>query len=209
MVIIKSTLAVIAVLISSSIFSQDNQVYFPYFELINLFKNEELQYSTSRLIKTYIETNHDHHILLPEKVDGYFEDNSYVTTRNEAADRQAEHFMTGEIHNLDGNYIVSLGLYDTSTGDKLWHDLVRGVLNEDIDPLIAILGRNFMTETKARDDVEIGEVTNYEQQGVALQQMKVNHFIGLMVGVNSLIGDQTLSGFGLAYSYDANSLFST
>ena len=121
---IRSTLGAIAILISSSVFSQNNQVYFPYFELINLYENEELQYSTSRLIKTYIETNHDFHILLPEKVDGYFGDNSYASARKEATDRQAEHFMTGEIHSLDGNYIVSLGLYDTSTGNKLWLDLV-------------------------------------------------------------------------------------
>ncbi|MCP4458839.1 MAG: hypothetical protein GY816_12570 [Cytophagales bacterium] len=203
---IKSTLGAIAILISSSTFSQNNQVYFPYFELINLDESKDLQYSTSRLIKTYIETNHDYHILLPEKTDNYFDLNGYASAIEEAQNREAEFVMLGEIHSLDGDYIVSLGMYNSKTGKKLWHDLIKGVSQEDLDPLLSRLGRNFMKETKARDDVEIGEVTDYEQQGVALQQIKVNHFMGLMVGANTLIGDQTLSGFGLAYSYDANTV---
>jgi len=202
-------LSILLFIVSTASIAQANKIYFPYFELINLEENAELQYSTSRLVKTYIETNHDYHILLPEKASEYYAANSYDIALKAALERKSDHVLIGEIHSLDGIYIVSLGLYETSTGKKLWHDLVKGISNEDLDPLLSRLGRNFMTETKASDDVEIGEVTAYEAQGAAIQQIKANHFFGLMIGGNSLIGGKTLSGFGIAYSFDANTVIFT
>ena len=50
-----------------------NLVYFPGFELINMDPDPGLQYSTTKLIKSYIEDDHDFTILLDEQVgmDGY------------------------------------------------------------------------------------------------------------------------------------------
>ena len=97
-----------------------------------------------------------------------------------------------------------MGLYEVETGNKVWHDMVKGKIPDDLDPLFSRLGRNFGTEFKAKNDVEIDEVTALEQEGVEVAQINVNHFVGVLLGGTYLFGEHTSSGFGLAYSYDAN-----
>ncbi|MEQ9405712.1 MAG: hypothetical protein RIM99_19130 [Cyclobacteriaceae bacterium] len=190
---------------SISLNAQNNSVYFPYFELINIEENEELQYSTSRLIKSYIENNHDYVIILPEKApEGYFENESQLTSKANAQRISAQYFMDGEIHNLQGIYIVSLGLYETASGKRIWHDMVKGSLEKDLDALLSRLGRTFLSHKTAKTDIEIDEVTDYDAKGIDLQQIKVNHFIGIMLGGKYLFGEETLSGLGIAYTYDAS-----
>jgi len=187
--------------------AQSKKVYFPYFELIGLEKNGELQYSASRLAKTYIESNHNIHVMLPDHdSQSYVEKESIYASMQAATDADASMVMTGEIHSLNGSFIVALAVYDAKSGEKKWSDMMKGVTSADLDPLLSRLGRTFMSTTKARDDIEVGEVTQYEQQGVELQQIKANHYFGLMVGGNVLLGDRTLSGFGLAYTFDANTV---
>jgi hypothetical protein len=187
--------------------AQSNQVYFPYFELISLDKSGELQYSTSRLAKTYIESNHNMHVVLPDH-DGmtYAEKQSINISMQHAQSANLPLVMTGEIHNLNGSFIVALAVYDAKTGEKKWSDMLKGASTEDIDLLLARLGRTFMSSTKARNDIEIDEVTSYEQRGVELQQIKANHYFGVMVGGNVLVGNRTLSGFGLNYTFDASTV---
>lgn len=182
------------------------KVYFPYFELISLDKDIDIQYSTSRLVKSYTEDSHDINILLPESNDSYYAKETFFESIENAKAFGADHVMLGEIHGLGNLFIVSLGLYEVSSGNKVWHDMVKGRSTEDLDPLLSRLGRNFNTSIKAKDDVEISEVTEYEQQGVELAQVKVNHFVGLLIGGTYLFGEQTSSGFGISYSYDATSV---
>ncbi len=188
-------------------YSQKNEVYFPYFELINLEQDGELQYSTTRLLKTYVESSNEYYLVIPshDRIT-YLNPVSTEESLNAARQENAEFLLTGEIHNLDGSFIVSLSVFDAKTGEKKWSDLIKGVSSEDIDPLLSRLGRTFMTKTKARDDIEIGEVSEYEQKGIELQQIKANHYFGVMVGGNTILGERTLSGFGLAYSFDASSV---
>ncbi|MEP5614401.1 MAG: hypothetical protein ABJP45_19270 [Cyclobacteriaceae bacterium] len=190
--------------------AQSNTVYFPYFELINVSKDAQLQYSTSKLIKSYIENNHAFAVILPEReAVSYFENEGQEVAISKAKEISARYFMDGEIHNLQGVYIISLGLYETATGERVWHDMVKGTLKQDLDPLLSRLGRSFLTTKTAKTDIEIDEVTEYDSRGIELKQIKVNHFIGLMIGGKYLFGEETLSGLGLAYTYDASTfLFS-
>lgn len=199
--------SLLAFLISISVFAQKNEVFFPYFELINLEQDGELQYSASRLLKTYIEANNEYYLAIPaHDRQTRLAPLSFEESLELARQESSELLMTGEIHNLDGSFIVSLSVFDTKTGEKQWSDLIKGVTSEDLDPLLSRLGRTFMSKTRARDDIEIGEVSNYEQQGVELQQIKANHYFGVMVGGNSMISERTLSGFGMAYSFDASTV---
>ena len=200
-----SKLTIIFLCISISSIAQQ-KVYFPYFELISLDKDVDFQYSTSRLLKSYIEDHHDFNILLPENEDRYFERETFFESVENARAINADFVMTGEVHGLGNIFIVALGLYETRTGNKIWHDMVKGSATEDLDPLLSRLGRNFNTAVKAKDDVEISEVTTYEQQGVELAQVKVNHFVGVLIGGQYMLGEQTASGFGVSYSYDATSV---
>ena len=184
---------------------QNKSVYFPYFELINLDKDAGLQYSTSRLMKAYIENNHDITVILPEKEgEFYLEKQGHKTSMTNAADANSLYFMDGEIHSLRGVFVISLGLYETATGNRVWHDMVKGSIEEDLDPLLSRLGRSFLTNKTAKTDIEIDEVTEYDLQGVELKQIKVNHYMGLLLGGKYLFGEETLSGIGLAYTYDAS-----
>ncbi len=207
---IKPLLIVLTVFFSSVIYAQNNIVYFPYFELINTDKDADLQYSTSKLLKSYVENNHKYAVLLPERIgQAYYEDEDQQLALENAKGISARYYMDGEIHNLQGVFIISLGLYEVATGERVWHDMVKGTLEEDLDPLLSRLGRSFLTTKTAKTDIEIDEVTEYDSRGIDLKQIKVNHFIGLTIGGKYLFGEETLSGIGLAYTYDASTfLFS-
>lgn len=180
--------------------------YFPGFELINMEASNGLQYSTSKLIKSYIEDNHDYTILLDERIgaEDYLGREPLSTSVAKATEMNARYFMTGEIHFLQGIYIISLGVYETATGEQMWHDMAKGAAEQDLDPLLSRLGRSFFTNRTAKTDIEIDEVTEYDQQGVELAQIKVNHFVGVMLGGKAIPNESILSGFGLAYTYDAS-----
>ena len=114
--------------------------------------------------------------------------------------------MRGEIHFLQGVYIISLGVYETASMEQVWHDMAKGAAEQDLDPLLSRLGRSFLTDRTAKTDIEIDEVTTYDQQGVELAQIRVNHFVGVMLGGKVIPSESTLSGFGLAYTYDASTV---
>ena len=183
-----------------------NLVYFPGFEMINVPADGGLQYSTSKLIKAYIEDNHEYTILLSENVsqNGFNVQESHVTTSKNALKVNARYFMRGEIHYLEGIYIVSLGAYNSQTSERVWHDMVKGSVEQDLDALLSRLGRSFFTNKTAKTDINIDEVTEYDQQGVELAQIKVNHFVGIMLGGKHVPNKTILSGIGLAYTYDAS-----
>ena len=182
-----------------------NIVYFPGFELINMDSAAGLQYSTSKLIKSYIEDNHDYTILLNEHVgnQNYSAREPLTESARVAVTKGSRYVMKGEIHFLQGVYIISLGVYESANHKQVWHDMAKGSVEQDLDPLLSRLGRSFFTNKTAKTDIEIDEVTEYDQQGVELAQIKVNHFVGVMLGGKHIPSESILSGFGLTYTYDA------
>lgn len=182
-------------------------VYFPGFELINMEEAGGLQYSTSKLIKSYIEDNHEFTVLLDDQIGTvYLNKESLAASAQKAEAMGARYVMRGEIHYLQGVYIISLGVYEAQNNQQVWHDMVKGAAEQDLDPLLSRLGRSFFTSKTAKTDIEIDEVTEYDQQGVELAQIKVNHFAGIMLGGKHIPGEGVLSGFGLAYTYDASTV---
>lgn len=201
----KTKLSLITLLVFQLSLAQ-RVVYFPGFELINMEASEGLQYSTSKLIKSYIEDNHDYTVWIDERIgaSSYLGREPIATSVAKATELNARYFMTGEIHYLQGVYIISLGVYDTNSKEQVWHDMAKGAAEQDLDPLLSRLGRSFFTNRSAKTDIEIDEVTEYDQQGVELAQIKVNHYMGVMLGGKYIPDESTLSGFGLAYTYDAS-----
>ena len=197
----------VALLATSISFSQ-NVVYFPGFELINMRGSEDLQYSTSKLIKSYIEDNHDFTVILDEELrSGAYAKSEALSISAKKADQQGiRYMMLGEIHHLQGIYVVSLGLYEAQTLKRVWHDMVKGAAEQDLDALLSRLGRTFFTNKTAKTDIEIDEVTKYDQQGVELAQIKVNHYAGIKLGGKFISDEAVLSGFGLMYTYDASTI---
>lgn len=187
--------------------SAQQSVYFPGFELINMDERPGFQYSTSKLLKSYIENNHEYTIVLDELIgqEGYQGKETLASSIAKAKSMNVPFTMKGEIHFLQGVYILSLGVYETASMQQIWHDMAKGLSEQDMDPLLSRLGRTFFTNRTAKSDVEIDEVTHYEESGVEIAQIKVNHFVGLKLAGKVMPGESTLSGFGLAYTYDASS----
>ncbi|MEQ9466806.1 MAG: hypothetical protein RLN88_05300 [Ekhidna sp.] len=185
-----------------------NVVYFPGFELINMEPTQGLQYSTSKLVKSYIEDNHSYTILLDDRIgnEGYLGRQSLQESVAQAAKMNARFFMRGEIHFLQGVFIISVGVYETASMEQVWHDMAKGAAEQDLDPLLSRIGRAFFSSKTAKTDIEIDEVTEYDQKGIELAQIKVNHFVGVMLGGKAIPNESTLSGFGLAYTYDASTV---
>ncbi|MEM9987698.1 MAG: hypothetical protein AAF804_21625, partial [Bacteroidota bacterium] len=137
-------------------------VYFPYFDLVNVERDYGLQSSSSQLLKAYIEDHHEFQILLPNNNNEYYEKEDLTASFKYADERGADFVLSGAIVELGDRYVISLGLYDIRFGKQVWHDMLKGNVREDLDPLLSRLGRSFNTPTKARDDATLEEVTNYE-----------------------------------------------
>ncbi len=187
---------------------QEN-VYFPYFELINLELDVGLQYSTSRLIKAYIEDHHDYNIILPKNHNEYYEKEDFAETVQYAGEYEADLILTGAIVELGDKYVISLGLQRLPSGEQIWHDMLKGNVREDLDPLLSRLGRNFNSPVKARNDAEFDEVTNYESELAESVHTDIYHYFGVMLGGTYVMNEQTVSGFGLGYTFDAPNLMIT
>ena len=132
-------------------------VYFSGFELINMPEQQELQYSSSKLIKAYIEDNHDYTIFLDDRIgnDDYAAAEPMTVVAQNGERLGSRYLMTGEIHFLDEVCIVSLGVYETKNQKRIWHNMVKGVAEKDLDLLLSRLGRAFMTNKSAKTDIEI------------------------------------------------------
>ena len=193
-------------MVSSAVCHAQRNVYFPYFELINLEPDMGLQYSTSRLVKAYIEDYHDFNILLPNNDNEYYEKEEFEESVQYAQERNADLILTGAIVELGDKYVISMGLRSVYSGEQVWHDMVKGNVREDLDPLLSRLGRNFSTETKARNDAEFGEETNYESEVAQTVESRSDHYFGVMLGGNYILNEQNISGFGFAYTFDASNI---
>ena len=62
------TLIITLLIVAANATMSQNLVYFPGFEMINVPDNGELQYSTSKLLKAYVEDNHDYTMILDKRV---------------------------------------------------------------------------------------------------------------------------------------------
>ena len=144
------TFFITLLVVASQATTGQNLVYFPGFELINVPDNGELQYSTSKLIKAYVEDNHAYTLILDKNVStvGYNVDEDQSQSAKSALEINARFFMRGEIYYLQGKYIVSLGVYESKTNERVWHDMVKGAVEQDLDPLLSRLGRSFLTNNR-------------------------------------------------------------
>jgi hypothetical protein len=112
-----------------------------------------------------------------------------------------------EVNNIGKVAIITLNLYEVSTGNKIWNDLIKGIPIDDFDPVLSRVGRNFGTSVKARDDENIADVTTYEaEKETKLVNYKTNSFTGLGLGGSVLTNDAVNSRFGLNFFYDVSSV---
>lgn len=189
--------------------SAQEKIYFPYFEMINVPDAATIQLSTSKLLKTYVEENHaKYQVIIPKNdPDSVYRKEDFLESIEKAKQCGAKYLLVGEINNIGKLAILSMSLYEVSTGNKIWSDLIKGLPLDDYDPVLSRVGRNFGTSVKANDDADIYDVTAYEEQReMKLLNFQSNQFIGLALGGNYLFNETLNTKLGLNFYYDISSV---
>jgi hypothetical protein len=184
------------------------KVYFPYFEMINVENGDGLQLSTSKLLKAYIEESHNIQVIIPEKDhDGLYPREDFLKSIENAKQAGAKYLLTGEINNIGKLAILSMSLYEVSSGNKIWNDLIKGLPLDDYDPVLSRIGRNFGTGIKAKDDADIYDVTAFEEQReMKLLNFTTNQFFGIGLGGNYIFNESLNTKIGANFFYDISSV---
>lgn len=197
----------VAISVSHKLSSQD-KIYFPYFEMINVENAAGIQLSTSKLLKTYIEESHNYIVLIPKHdfQQAYHREDFLESVEN-ARQLGAKYFLAGEINNIGKLAILSLTLYEVSSGNKVWSDIIKGLPLDDYDPVLSRVGRNFNTSVKAGDDASLYDVTAFEEQReMKLLNFQSNHFVGLGLGGSYLMYESLNTRIEVDFYYDISSV---
>jgi len=187
-----------------NIIAQQTKVYLPLLETINLKK--DFQYSSTRLLKNYIESANKYQVIMQDANDSsvnYNDQNASIIAK--AREIKSMYYIIGSLNRLGENVIVNINLFETETGKKVWFDQLKAFTPEDLDPILQRIGQNIGTENKATTADDIYSVTNQETQ--QLKKKESNNSFGIGLSGMALLGDQSsssaLSGLSLAWSFDA------
>lgn len=185
-----------------------DKIYFPYFEMINVENDAQIQLSTSKLLKTYIEENHNYQVIIPKNEgDGVYAKEDFLESIENAKRYNAKYVLIGEINNIGKLAILSMSLYEVNTGNKVWNDLIKGLPLDDYDPVLSRVGRNFGTSVKANDDASLYDVTAYEEQReMKLLNFESISFTGLELGGNYLFNETLNTKIGFNFYHDISSV---
>ncbi|MEO9477458.1 MAG: hypothetical protein ABJG41_18070 [Cyclobacteriaceae bacterium] len=183
------------------------KVYFPYFEMINVHGG--YQYSTSKLLKTYIDNAGRYQLILPPKQEeGDYFPETFAETRENALAQGAPFFLTGEMNALEDIMIVSIGLYRTDDGQLIWSDLLKAASLDDLDPILILLSKAVGTKTKASQMEDIYSVSEFETN--ELTKKDASSTFGVYIGgvhtFHPNVRNNFSSGFGAKISYDLRDL---
>lgn len=179
------------------------KVYMPWIEVINI--NSEYQLSVSRLFKTYVEGNNKYTIVLPAQRDTLQPVETVEQSQNHAREAGATYFLRGELNRMGELAILSLTLYRTSDGTKVWGGLEKAASPEDLDPVLSKLAGAMGTQD---DKGNIYNVSDYRAR--ELRRMNANNSFGFILGGGSSfvtgVNRNFPAGFGCMYQYDTRNL---
>jgi TolB-like protein len=115
-----------------NIIAQQTKVYLPLLETINLKK--DFQYSSTRLLKNYIESANKFQVIMQDVNDSTISYNDQnVSIIAKAREKNTMYYITGSLNRLGENVIVNINLYETETGKKVWFDQLKAMNPDDLD----------------------------------------------------------------------------
>ena len=177
----------------------------PYFEAVGL--HEDYQNSLSRLFQTYVNDLNRYEIVLPQWQQSGFPAETRDESREKASSLGARFFLKGIINSVGERIIVSVNLYRTDNGTKVWGDLVRAASLEELDPILMKMAKN-LGVGKSSGDKDIYSSTDYESDEP--KEITAKAFAGIMLGGSMPFGYPVAAGMGLPIVYDSRSvLFGT
>jgi len=203
-----SILILMAVTLASvtTAFSQE-KVYMPFFELINI--HSDYQYSTAKLLKGYMDEEKRYTLVLPQRSDSMVPQPPVEDIRAKAGSLGCPYYVVGELNRMGETVIISISMYKTDDGSKIWSDKLKANTPDDIDPILQKVARNIGTSEKAARDGDIYSVTSYQSQ--QLKQIQSINSFGLSVGGALFLSkpftdDPFSAGFGAFWYYDAREI---
>jgi hypothetical protein len=180
------------------------KIYMPYFEVINI--HADYQLSSSRLLKTYMEIDNKAELVLPAKDSAYYSENKEQALAK-AKSLGISLVLLGEMNRTGETVIISMSLYKTENGEKVWSSLQKAAGPDDLDPVMQKIAQS-IKERKVNGNAEdIYNVSDYNAK--QLNKMEANTYWGLEIGgCASFLGSDTYfpAGFGIVYSGDMRSL---
>lgn len=183
------------------------KVYMPFFEIINV--NSDYQYSTAKLLKSYVDENLKYTLIIPTKPDTLINIPPVSKIQETAKSLDCPYYLIGDINRIGEKVIVSVSMYKTSDGSLFWSDRLKAQNPDDIEPILQKISKTLGTDKKANDDASIYNVTNYESY--KLKQKKANSAFGASIGAVVLMNDlfskdRISAGGGIFWLYDVRTL---
>jgi hypothetical protein len=184
------------------IMAQLPKVFLPMLETINLKK--DFQYSTSKLLKSYIENANRYQVVMQEISDSAVVlSDQLELVKAKAKEKVATYFITGSLNRLGETVIVNINLYETESLRKVWFDQLKAFTPDDLDPVLQRFGANIGSVNKAATNDDIYSVT--AQESKTLQKKETNNYFGVgLIGAALFESNLPLmSGLSAAWSFDA------
>lgn len=197
----KIFLVIALALTSMYCLNAQERVYMPFFEVMNM--HPDYQYSTSKLFKTYVDSHSKYQIVLPAKTDTIYLNEPFDLAKSNAAAMDCPYFVLGEFNRIGEVVVVTITLYSTNDGKKVWNSLSKALTPDDIDPILERISANLGIEG-AGNEGDIYNVTGYESK--ELNKIGANKYIGFTIGGGySFVSDidkNFPAGIGMVGSYD-------
>lgn len=167
----------------------------------------DYQYSTSKLFKTYVDSHNKFLVILPPKTDTIYLSESFDLAQKNATELNCQYFVLGEFNRMGEVVIITISLYNTLDGKKVWTNLSKALTPDDIDPILEKLSAS-LGDPKSGTEGDIYNVTAYDSK--ELNKIGANKYLGLTIGGGySFVSDidkNFPAGIGITGSYDMRDL---
>ena len=147
------------ILLSVTIYAQEI-IYMPYFTISGMHSDYKI--SSTKMLKTYIESTNKYQVLLSKNIDSSSIDISISQTQREAIDNSANYFIIGDLNAVGNLLIISVKMFETSSAKLIWNDVIKANSLSDLDPSMQKIANTIGTSNKANSDNDISNVTDYE-----------------------------------------------
>lgn len=191
---------------SNSLFSAE-KIYMPFFEIINV--NSDYQYSTAKLLKSYVDENQKYTLIIPPKPDTLINIPAVSKIQETAKSLDCPYFLIGDINRIGEKVIISVNMYKTDDGSLFWSDRLKAQNPDDIEPILQKISKTLGTDKKASEESNIYNVTSYDSY--KLKQKRANSAFGASIGAVVLMNemfskDRISAGGGIFWLYDVRSV---
>jgi hypothetical protein len=159
----------------------------------------------SELLKLYLLESDFAEVDLVSEAAG--ESNAWTAKRAQAYAKENGHslFLLGSLIRVGNSVRVSLHLYNSANGARLFSDSLVAAAPEDLDPVMKRLARSVAVRDVNAKASAIDEVTLREEE--AFRKRVAYHYFGILIGATKgfagpLKDDPVQSGFGTYWLYD-------